>query len=69
MKEKTHPEYYEATVKCACGETFKTGSTKKELRVDICSSCHPFFTGKQKLVDTGGRVEKFKKKFGLTDAE
>lgn len=69
LKEKTHPEYYEATVKCACGETFTTGSTKKELRVDICSSCHPFFTGKQKLVDTGGRVEKFKKKFGITDAE
>ncbi len=66
MKEKTHPKYYEATVKCACGETFTTGSTKQELRVDICSSCHPFFTGKQKLVDTGGRVEKFNKKFGLT---
>jgi large subunit ribosomal protein L31 len=69
LKDNTHPEYFEATVKCACGETFKTGSTKKELRVDICSSCHPFFTGKQKLVDTGGRVEKFKKKFGITDSE
>lgn len=66
MKDNTHPAYYQATVKCACGETFTTGSTKKELRVDICSSCHPFFTGKQKLVDTGGRVEKFNKKFGLT---
>ena len=65
LKENTHPKYYEATVKCACGETFTTGSTKQELRVDICSSCHPFFTGKQKLVDTGGRVEKFNKKFGL----
>lgn len=67
LKENTHPKYYETTVKCACGETFTTGSTKQELRVDICSNCHPFFTGKQKLVDTGGRVEKFNKKFGLTD--
>lgn len=65
MKEKIHPEYYETTVKCACGETFTTGSTKKELRVDICSNCHPFYTGKQKLVDTGGRVEKFNKKYGI----
>ena len=65
MKQGIHPEYVEATVKCACGETFKTRSTKPELRVDICSKCHPFFTGKQKLVDTGGRVEKFKKRFGL----
>lgn len=67
MKEKIHPEYYEATVKCACGGTFATGSTKKELRVDICSSCHPFFTGKQKLVDTGGRIEKFNKKYGIEE--
>jgi large subunit ribosomal protein L31 len=56
-------------VRCACGETFKTGSTKKELKVDICSKCHPFFTGKQKFVDTGGRVEKFKKKFGIVSEE
>jgi large subunit ribosomal protein L31 len=67
MKEKIHPEYYETTVKCACGETFTTGSTKKELRVDICSNCHPFYTGKQKLVDTGGRVEKFNKKYGIEE--
>jgi len=70
MKENIHPQYYEdAVLKCACGETFVTGSTKKELHVEICSKCHPFFTGKQKLVDTGGRVEKFKKKFGIEDAE
>jgi large subunit ribosomal protein L31 len=69
MKQGIHPEYHETTVRCACGETFTTGSTKKELRVDICSKCHPFFTGKQKFVDTGGRVEKFKKKFGIVDEE
>ncbi|MBE6681420.1 MAG: 50S ribosomal protein L31 [Ruminococcaceae bacterium] len=65
MKQGIHPEYVEATVKCACGETFTTRSTKPELRVDICSKCHPFFTGKQKFVDAGGRVDKFKKKFNL----
>ncbi len=67
MKEGIHPKYNEATVKCACGETFTTGSTKSNLHVEICSKCHPFFTGKQKLVDVGGRVEKFKKKFGIQD--
>ena len=65
MKQGIHPEYVEATVKCACGETFTTRSTKSEIRVDICSKCHPFFTGKQKFVDAGGRVDKFKKKFNL----
>ena len=66
MKENTHPTYYpDATVRCACGETFTTGSTKKELRVEICSKCHPFFTGRQKHVDTGGRVDRFKKRYGL----
>lgn len=65
MKEGIHPEYQECTVKCACGETFKTGSTKSELKVDICSKCHPFFTGRQKLVDTGGRVDRFKKRYGI----
>jgi len=69
VKEGIHPKYEEAEVKCACGETFSTGSTKKSLRVDICSKCHPFFTGKQKLIDTGGRVDRFKKKFGITDNE
>ena len=65
MKENIHPNYGKAIVRCVCGETFETGSVKKELRVDICSKCHPFFTGKQKLVDTGGRVDRFKKRFGL----
>ncbi|MGI6556497.1 MAG: 50S ribosomal protein L31 [Pseudoramibacter sp.] len=63
MKEGIHPKYGEAIVKCACGNTFETGSTKPELRVEICSACHPFYTGKQKLVDSGGRVERFKKKY------
>ncbi|NLC69071.1 MAG: 50S ribosomal protein L31 [Clostridiaceae bacterium] len=67
MKEGIHPKYGEAVVRCACGETFTTGSTKSELRVEICSKCHPFFTGKQKFVDTAGRVEKFKKKYGMDE--
>ena len=65
MKKDIHPNYGKAVVRCACGATFETGSTKKDLHVDICSQCHPFFTGKQKLVDTGGRVDKFKKKYGI----
>lgn len=65
MKKGIHPEYYEATVKCACGNTFTTGSTKEELKVEICSECHPFFTGRQKTAERGGRVEKFKKKYGM----
>ena len=65
MKEAIHPSYTETAVKCACGETFSTGSTKKDLHVEICSKCHPFFTGKQKLIDIGGRVDRFKKKYGL----
>lgn len=69
MKEGIHPEYKKAIVKCACGETFETGSVKEELRVEICSKCHPFFTGRQKFVDSGGRVEKFKKKYGLDDKD
>jgi len=67
VKEGIHPEYKKAVVRCACGETFETGSVKEELRVEICSNCHPFFTGRQKFVDTGGRVDKFKKKYGLSD--
>lgn len=67
MREGIHPEYKKAIVKCACGNTFETGSTKEELKVEICSACHPFFTGRQKLVDTGGRVERFKKKYGIKD--
>ncbi len=62
MKENIHPKYVKASVRCACGETFETGSVKQSLVVDICSKCHPFYTGKQKLVDTGGRVDKFKKR-------
>jgi large subunit ribosomal protein L31 len=69
VKEGIHPEYKKAIVKCACGETFETGSVKEELRVEICSKCHPFFTGRQKFVDSGGRVEKFKKKYGLDDKD
>lgn len=62
MKEKIHPQYYpEAKVKCACGKTFKVGSTKPELDVEICSNCHPFYTGQEKIIDTAGRVERFKK--------
>jgi large subunit ribosomal protein L31 len=67
MKADIHPKYGEAVVRCACGETFTTGSTKEELRVEICSKCHPFFTGRQKLVDTGGRVERFMKRYGMAD--
>ncbi len=63
MKEGIHPDYKEAKVICACGTTFTTRSTVPEIRVDICSKCHPFFTGKQKIVDAEGRVEKFKKKY------
>jgi len=62
MKSKIHPEYYDCVVTCSCGNTFKTKSTQKELKVEICSNCHPFYTGKQKLVDSGGRVERFKKR-------
>lgn len=62
MKENIHPKYEATTITCACGEVIETRSTKKDLRVEICSKCHPFFTGKQKLVDTGGRVDRFKKR-------
>ena len=65
MKEGIHPQYQVTKIRCACGEEFEAGSTKKDIRVEICSKCHPFFTGKQKLVDTSGRVDKFNKKFGL----
>ena len=65
MKKDIHPQYQKCTVACACGENFETLSTEKELRVDICSQCHPFYTGKQKLLDTGGRVDRFKKRYNL----
>ena len=63
MKEKIHPAYQEVTVHCSCGNSWKTGSTMKELRLEICSECHPFFTGKAKLIDTAGRVERFQKRY------
>jgi large subunit ribosomal protein L31 len=63
MKPDIHPKYVKATVKCACGNTFETLSSNKEIKVAICSNCHPFYTGKQKLVDTAGRIEKFQKKY------
>lgn len=65
MKKDLHPNYKEVEVHCACGNNFKTGSTNDEIRVEICSECHPFYTGKQKQMEKGGRVEKFKKKFGM----
>ncbi|MBR2732561.1 MAG: 50S ribosomal protein L31 [Clostridia bacterium] len=65
MKEGIHPKYEQTEIRCACGEVIKTGSTKQNIRVDICSKCHPFFTGKQKLVDTGGRVDRFNRRFNL----
>ena len=65
MKEGIHPNYQRTTIRCACGEVIETGSTKKDITVEICSKCHPFYTGKQKLVDTSGRVDKFNKKYGL----
>lgn len=69
MKENIHPTYYpDAKIKCACGNTFTTGSTEKEIQVEICSACHPFYTGKQKLVDTARRVDKFKKRLEKKEA-
>jgi large subunit ribosomal protein L31 len=69
MREGIHPAYVEATVVCACGNTFKTRSTKAMIRLDICSNCHPFFSGKQKFVDSAGRVERFQKRFAKTAGE
>lgn len=67
MKQGIHPKYEAATVTCACGNSFETRATMPEIRVEICSNCHPFYTGKQKLVDTGGRVDRFKKRFKLEE--
>ncbi len=64
MKDGIHPKYGKSVVRCACGETFETGAVVEQLSVDICSKCHPFYTGRQKLVDTGGRVDKFRKRMG-----
>lgn len=65
VKQAIHPDYKTVTVTCACGEQFETGSVKQNLRVEVCSKCHPFFTGKQKFIDAGGRVDRFKKKYGM----
>ncbi len=68
MKAKIHPEYYnDAQVICSCGNTFTTGSTRKTLKVELCSKCHPFFTGEQKIVDTAGRVERFKRRYKIKE--
>lgn len=64
MKDKIHPDYYQTTVTCACGAVYHVGTTKKNIKVEICSKCHPFFTGQQRIVDTGGRVERFLRKYG-----
>ncbi|MGB6607672.1 MAG: 50S ribosomal protein L31 [Atribacterota bacterium] len=69
MKKDIHPKYEKATISCACGNSFETGSTKKNMKVEICSACHPFFTGKQKIIDTAGRVERFNRKYNLTNDE
>ena len=69
VKPDIHPKYVPATVHCACGETWQTRSTKSEIRLEICSNCHPFFTGKQKLIDTAGRVERFNRKYGRKTTE
>jgi len=69
MKKNIHPSYEETTISCACGNVINTRSTRKDIRVEICAKCHPFFTGKQKLVDTGGRVDRFKKRFNIEKAE
>ncbi len=65
MKKGIHPKYVKCVVKCACGNTFETRSTVPEINVEVCSKCHPFFTGQEKFVDTAGRIEKFKKKYGI----
>ena len=67
MKDGIHPKYVTATVVCACGNTFTVGSTKSQLRVDVCSKCHPFFTGQQRILDTAGRVERFRKRFNIAE--
>ena len=69
MKPSIHPEYFEVTAHCACGATWPTRSTKKDVHLDICNNCHPFFTGRQKLIDTEGRVERFNKKFGTQSSD
>jgi large subunit ribosomal protein L31 len=67
MKDKIHPKYEQTTITCACGNVIETRSTVKNIKVEICSACHPFFTGKQKLVDTAGRIERFRKKYNIKE--
>lgn len=67
MKEGIHPNYEEAVVTCACGNVFNTRSTRKEIHIEVCNKCHPFYTGRQKLVDTGGRVDRFKRRFSMSE--
>ena len=69
MKKEIHPEIEETTITCACGETYHTKSTEDNIRVEVCSNCHPFYTGKQRKASTGGRVERFKKKYGISDED
>ncbi len=64
LKDKIHPEYHKTTITCACGAVYHVGSTRENLKVEICSKCHPFFTGQQRIVDTGGRVDRFRRKYG-----
>ena len=67
MKQDIHPEYVEARVRCACGNTFETRATKPDLHVEVCSACHPYFTGEQRIVDTAGRVERFRRRYGIKE--
>jgi large subunit ribosomal protein L31 len=69
MRNDIHPDYHQTTIHCACGNVVEVGSTKKDIRVEICAKCHPFFTGKQKLVDTAGRVERFRRKYAKFEAQ
>ena len=69
MKTEIHPEYVEATITCGCGNAWQTRATKPEIRIEICSTCHPFFTGEQRIVDTAGRVERFRRRYGIVEDE
>ncbi|MCY3557825.1 MAG: 50S ribosomal protein L31 [Chloroflexi bacterium] len=69
MKTETHPEYVDATISCGCGNSWQTRATKPDIRIEICSTCHPFFTGEQRIVDTAGRVERFRRRYGISEDE
>lgn len=69
MKAEIHPEYVDATITCGCGQSWQTRATKPDIRIEICSTCHPFFTGEQRIVDTAGRVERFRRRYGIVDEE